>query len=314
MVSYIIKRLLTAVFLLFVLSLLVFAMVRLMPGDPAAQYLGEANQDPDALAAVRAELGLDRPFYVQYIDWVWGMLQGDFGTSLTRPFDISEQIHIRLPASIQLAVLAVLVANAIGIPAGAIAAVRRGKLTDSTIRFLSFVGLSVPPFVLAAVIIAVNSQTLGLNLVGYTALLDNPFESVLRMLIPATVLSLSIAAIFTRYTRNTLLDALGEPYIRTARAKGASSRRIVFRHSLRNALVPVTTVVGIQLGTLIGGTIIVEVIFSIPGMGSLLLEAINSTDYPTIQACVMVLGGLYIVINLIVDVLYPVIDPRIKVM
>lgn len=314
MVSFIIRRLFTAVFLMIVLSLLVFAMVRLMPGDPAAQYLGDANQDPEALTAIRAELGLDQPFFVQYFTWVLGMLQGDFGISLTRPFDIDAQIAVRLPASVQLAVLAVIIANAIGIPAGAVAAIRSGKLTDSSIRFLSFVALSVPPFVLAAVIIAVNSQTIGLNLVGYTPFIDNPIESVLRMLIPATVLALSIAAIFARYTRNTLLDTLGEPFIRTARAKGASSRRIVFRHSLRNALVPVTTVVGIQLGTLIGGTIIVEVIFSIPGMGSLLLEAINSTDYPTIQACVIVLGGLYILINLVVDVLYPVIDPRIKVM
>lgn len=314
MINFIVRRLVTAVFLLIVLSLLVFAMVRLMPGDPAAQYLGESNQDPEALAAIRQELGLDRPVLVQYFAWVGGMLTGNFGISLTRPFDIGAQIGIRLPASVQLAVLAIIIANLIGIPAGALAAIRSGKLTDTTIRVLSFIALSVPPFVLAAVIIAVNSQTMGLNLVGYTPLFANPFESIVRMLIPATVLALSISAIFARYTRNTLLDTLGEPFIRTARAKGASSSRIVFRHSLRNALVPVSTVVGIQLGTLIGGTIIVEVIFSIPGMGSLLLEAINSTDYPTIQACVMVLGALYILINLVVDVMYPIIDPRIQVM
>lgn len=312
MIRYLAKRTGTALFVLFALSILVFSMVRLIPGDPAAQYLNTSDPDPEALAAIREQLGLTRPWYEQFMVWLGGVLSGDFGTSLTRPFDITTQIAERLPASVELAVIATIFSLLIGIPFGALSAVRSGKVADSMIRAGSFLFLSVPAFVVGTVLILANSRTLKFPLIGYTPLWEDPVRSIMQMLVPAIVLALPMGAILCRYTRNTLLDALSQDYIRTARAKGADTSRLVIRHALRNALVPVSTVVGIQLGTMIGGTIIVESIFALPGMGSMLIEALNSTDYPTIQGCVLVLGAVYIAINLAVDMLYPLIDPRIR--
>lgn len=312
MTKFLARRLGIALLVLFLLSVFVFAMVRLIPGDPALQYLNVNNPDPSQLAAIRAQLGLDQPWYKQYFDWMGGVLTGDFGTSLTRPFDIGTQIAVRLPASLQLAVYASILSVLIGVPAGILAATRSGRPTDGSIRGGSFVAISIPAFVVGTVIVLVNSQTLQLDLIGYTPLSEDPLGSMVHMFVPALVLAIPMAGILIRYTRNTVLDVLAQDFVRTARAKGASTAYLVRKHAVRSALVPVTTVIGIQLGMLVGGTIIVESIFAIPGMGSMLIEALNSTDYPTIQACVLVLGALYLLINLIVDLLYPVIDPRIR--
>ncbi|MEU2198781.1 ABC transporter permease [Isoptericola sp. NPDC019482] len=312
MTTFLARRLGTAVLVLFLLSLLVFGMVRLMPGDPAAQYLDTTNPDPAQLEAIRAQLGLDVPWYQQYLDWIGGVLHGSFGTSLTRPFEIGAQIADRLPASLQLAVVASVLAVAVGVPAGVLAAVRTGRPSDTTVRAVSFLALSVPAFVIGTIVVMVNSRTLRLDLIGYTPFSEDPAASLAHMLVPALVLSLPMAGTLSRYTRNMVIDVLSQDFVRTGRAKGAPTGYLVRRHAVRSALVPVTTVIGIQLGTLVGGTIIVENIFAIPGMGSLLIEALNSSDYPTIQACVLVLGAVYIAINLVVDLLYPVIDPRIR--
>lgn len=312
MTKFLAKRLGVAVLVLFLLSLFVFAMVRLIPGDPATQYLDVNNPDPAQLAAIRARLGLDEPWYEQYLQWMGGVLSGDFGTSLTRPFDIGQQIGVRLPASLLLAVLASILSVLMGIPAGIAAATRSGRASDAGLRGASFLAISIPAFVVGTIVVLVNSQTLKLNLIGYIPLTEDPLGSIAQMFVPALVLAVPMAGILTRYTRNTVLDVLAQDFVRTARAKGASTAYLVRKHAVRSALVPVTTVIGIQLGMLVGGTIIVESIFAIPGMGSMLIEALNSTDYPTIQACVLMLGGVYIVINLVVDLLYPVIDPRIR--
>jgi peptide/nickel transport system permease protein len=312
MTKFLAKRLGIAALVLFLLSLLVFAMVRLMPGDPAAQYLNTSNPDPAQLAAIRAQLGLDAPWYQQYFHWIGGVLHGSFGTSLTQPFDIGTEIAQRLPASLELAVIASIVAVAIGVPAGVLAAARTGRASDVAVRGTSFLAISIPAFVLGTIVVLVNSKTLKLGLIGYTPFSVDPLGSVLRMLVPAIILALPMAGILSRYTRNMVVDVLAQDFVRTARAKGASTAYIVRKHAIRSALVPVTTVVGLQLGALVGGTIIVENIFAIPGMGSMLIAALNSSDYPTIQACVLVLGAVYVAINLVVDLLYPVIDPRIR--
>lgn len=312
MTSYLVRRIGTAVMVIIALSLIAFGMVRLIPGDPAMVYLNVNDPDPEALAQIRTQLGLDRPWTAQYWDWMSGILTGDLGTSLTRPYEIGEQLSTRLPASLQLAVCAMIVAVTFGVPAGVVAAIRSGRAADVAIRGGSFVLLAIPAFVIGTVVILVNSMTLKLPLVGYVPLNEGLFRSTASIALPVVVLALSMGSMLARYTRNTVIDALTQDYVRTARAKGASSTRIVVRHTLRNGLIPVVTIIGVQLGALIGGTIVVESVFAIPGMGSMLVEAINSTDYPVIQTCVLVLGAIYVTINLAVDLLYPLIDPRIR--
>lgn len=310
---YLLGRFGAALLVLFALSLLSFGMVRWIPGDPAAQFMSAENPDPGQLAAIRTELGLDRPWYTQYFDWMGGLVQGDFGQSLTKSIGINGQLGDRLPVSLQLAAMAIVIALAVGVPLGVWAALRPGGLADVVIRGASFMALSVPAFILAALVILANSQTVRARVIGFVPFAEDPAMNLRLMALPALLLALSVGAVFARYTRGTVIDALEQDYVRTARAKGASLGRIVTRHALRNALIPVATVVGIQLAVLIGGTIVIESVFALPGMGSLLIEAINTSDYPTIQACVLVIGLTYVVINLLVDLLYPLIDPRVRV-
>ena len=312
MAKYLAKRLGAALLVLFALSLLSFGMVRMMPGDPALQYLNIENPDPNQLDEIRAELGLDQPWYIQYGEWLGGVVTGDFGSSLTKSQEIGSLLADRFPVSLQLAVIAVLVGLLIGLPSGVISAVRQGTPLDALIRGSSFLALSIPAFAIGAVLIMVNALTLKLPLIGYTPWETDPIGSILSLLAPALVLSLAMSAVVSRYSRGTVLDTLSQDYIRTARSKGVPTGRIVRGHALRNALIPVTTVVGIQLAALIGGTVVIENVFAIPGMGSMLIEAINSSDYPTIQASVLVLGACFVLINLVVDLLYPVIDPRVR--
>jgi peptide/nickel transport system permease protein len=312
MARFLLSRLGSAVLVLFALSLLAFAMIRLMPGDPALQFLQIDNPDPDQVEQIRHELGLDRPWFEQYFSWLGGVLTGDFGQSLTKSQSIGTMLADRFPVSLQLALIAVVAGLLLGIPGGIIAAVRRGTVSDVFVRGGAFLALSVPAYAIGAVVILVNSFTLRLPLVGYTPWSAGPLASIGSLLVPALILSLAMSAVISRYTRGTLLDTLSQDYVRTARSKGVGGARIVQRHALRNALIPVTTVVGIQLAGLIGGTVVIENVFAIPGMGSMLIEAINSSDYPTIQASILVLGACFVVVNLAVDLLYPLIDPRVR--
>lgn len=313
MARYIVTRLVASLAVLIVLSFLVFAMVRLIPGDPAAQYFGSGNPDPEQVAAIRAELGLDQPWLVQYWDWISHLVVGDFGRSLAQPVDINTMLADRLPVSLWLAVLATVFGLVLGLIAGVLSSWRVGSIADATFQTLGFFAVAVPAFVFGTLLIAVNAFTLRLPIVGYGFFEDQPAARALTLIVPAILLGLRPAAIVCRYTRNTLLDTYGEDFTRTARAKGLGSRQLVGRHALRNALIPVTTITGIELGALVGGTIVVEAVFGLPGLGSMLMAAINSSDYPTIQAAVLVIGVIYLVINLAVDLLYPVIDPRVRV-
>jgi peptide/nickel transport system permease protein len=312
-IRYIGGRALSSAFVLLLLSVIVFAMVRLIPGDPVAAFADPANPDPVELARLRAELGLDQPWITQYFVWIGGVLTGDFGTAITQPLEVSELIGDRLPVSIQLSVMATIFGVVIGIPAGVLAATRARRAADHTVRGLSFVFLATPPFVLGTVLILVNSVTLRLPLIGYVRLEEDPLGSIGSMLLPSLLLGLVLAALVARYTRGTLLDTLNQDFVRTARAKGASPGRLVGRHALRNALIPVTTVVGIELASLVGGTVVTEAVFALPGMGSVLINGIRSSDYPIIQASVLVIGLIYVIINFAVDLVYPLIDPRVRV-
>lgn len=313
MTRYIISRVLSSLFVLFVLSVLVFSMVRIIPGDPLAAFADPANPDPAALAALRSELGLDQPWITQYFVWLLGVVQGDFGAAITVPGEVSDLIAARLPLSLGLAVLATIFGVVMGIPAGVLAATRWRRPSDHIVRGSSFVLLATPPFVLGTVLILINSLTLRLPLVGYSGAASDPMRALGVLILPAFLIGLVLAAIIARYTRGTLLDTLGQDFVRTARAKGASSQRLVVRHALRNALIPVTTVVGIELAALVGGTVVIEAVFALPGMGSLLLTGIRASDYPIIQATVLLIGAVYVVINFIVDLIYPLIDPRVRV-
>ena len=275
MIRYISGRLLSSALVLLLLSVIVFTMVRLIPGDPVAAFADPANPDPAELARLRTELGLDRPWATQYFVWILAVLQGDFGSSITQPLDVAELIGDRLPVSIQLSVMATILGVAIGIPAGVLAATQTRRLGDHVVRGASFVFLATPPFVLGTVLILLNSQTLRLPLIGYVPLEEDVLGSIRSMLLPSLLLGLVLAALVARYTRGTLLDTLGQDFVRTARAKGASPRRLVGRHALRNALIPVTTVVGIELASLVGGTVVTEAVFALPGMGSVLISGIR---------------------------------------
>lgn len=313
MTRYIISRVLSSLFVLFVLSVLVFSMVRIIPGDPLSAFADPSNPDPAALDALRAELGLDQPWLTQYFVWLMGVLQGDFGRAITVPSEVSTLIAARLPLSLTLAVMATVFGTVIGIPAGVLAATRWRRAPDNTVRGMSFVLLATPPFVLGTVLILVNSLTLRLPLVGLAGASGDPVKMLGVLVLPALLIGLVLAAIVARYTRGTLLDTLGQDFVRTARAKGASPSRLVGRHALRNALIPVTTVIGIELAALVGGTVVIETVFALPGMGSLLLTGIRSSDYPIIQATVLLIGAVYVLINFIVDLVYPLIDPRVRV-
>lgn len=313
MVRYVITRILSSLFVLFVLSILVFSMVRIIPGDPLAAFADPANPDPVALDALRTKLGLDQPWFTQYFVWLFGVLRGDFGAAITIPGSVSSLIAARLPISLMLAVLATIFGVAMGIPAGVLAATRWRKPSDNVVRGASFVLLATPPFVLGTVLILINSLTLKLPLVGFAGAANDPLRALGVLVLPALLIGLVLAAIIARYTRGTLLDTLGQDFVRTARAKGASPGRLVGRHALRNALIPVTTVIGIELAALVGGTVVIEAVFAIPGIGSLLLSGIRSSDYPIIQATVLLIGAVYVLINFIVDLIYPLIDPRVRV-
>jgi peptide/nickel transport system permease protein len=311
--SYLLKRSATALLVLITLSVLVFSLVRWIPGDPVASFVDPNNPDPEQIAAIRHSLGLDRSWLAQYGSWISEAVRGNFGHSITQPYSVGEQIRSRLPVSVELGVLATLFGVLLGVPAGVASAVWRGRLPDLVFRIGSFAFLAIPAFVFGTFVLLVNSQTLRLRLIGYVPFSQDPLANLQRMVVPSLLLGLGLAALVCRYVRGTLLDTLGQDYIRTGRSKGASPARLVIRHALRNALIPVTTIVGVQLAALVGGTVVIENVFALPGMGNLLITAITTTDYPTIQASILVIGALYVAINLVVDLLYPLVDPRIRV-
>ena len=309
--GFLLRKVGAALVVLVLASMLVFVGARAIPGDPAIA-LGAENRDPEVLAAVRHKYLLDKPLPIQYVHWIWLALHGDLGSD-QRELPVAHTIVTRIPITLELAFLSMFVAIVIGIPAGVIAAVRRGKPSDYAVTAVSLVGLSVPHFWLGLLLIvwfAVDLQWLPAS--GYVSL-HQPVANLEHLLLPCLVLGAGLAAVLMRRMRSSMLTALGGDYVRTARAKGLSEWTVVGRHALRNSLITVTTVIGLQLGALISGAVITETIFGIAGFGRLTIEAVQQRDYTLIQGVVLVSAVGYVVINLLVDIVYSLLNPRIRV-
>jgi peptide/nickel transport system permease protein len=310
--GFLLRKAGAALVVVFLSSVVVFIGVRALPGDPALA-LGAENRDPAVLAAVRHAYGLDQPLPVQYVKWASRALRGDLGLD-ARQLPVGHTIVTRIPITLELALLAVLIGVAIGILAGVVAAVRRGRLSDHTATTSSLVGLSVPHFWLGLMMIIVFAVDLHwLPASGYVSFRQHPLSNLEHLLMPALVLGTGLSAVLMRQTRSAMLNSLTADYVRTARAKGLSERSVIAKHALRNSLITVTTVVGLQLGALISGAVITEQIFVIPGFGRLTLEAVNERDYTLLQGVVLVAATGYVVVNLLVDVVYSLLNPRIRV-
>jgi peptide/nickel transport system permease protein len=309
--GFLVRKVGAAIVVLVCASMLVFAGVRAIPGNPAIA-LGAESRDPQLIAAIEHKYMLDRPLPVQYVHWIWLALHGDLGVD-QRELSVSHTIATRLPITIELAVLSLLIATIVGIPAGVIAAVRRGKPEDYAATTVALLGLSVPHFWLGLLFIvwfAVDLHWLPAS--GYVSM-SHPLGNIEHMIMPAIVLGAGFAAVLMRQMRSSMLSSLGTDYVRTARAKGLSERQVVWSHALRNSLITITTLIGLQLGALISGAVITETVFGIAGFGRLTVDAVNERDYALIQGVVLVAAAGYVVVNLLVDVVYSFLNPRIRV-
>jgi ABC-type dipeptide/oligopeptide/nickel transport system permease component len=304
MARHLMKRFLLTLPALWLVLTLVFLMIHIVPGDPVEQMLGEGAA-PGAAAQLRHSLGLDLPLGAQYGHYLRSLAHGDLGQSFKFQAPVRQIIFERYPATLQLAFLALLVCAGMAIPAGVVAAYRRGRAPDRVVGVCTLLGLAIPNFALGPLLILLFSIGIGLLPVSGR---NGPGSYVL----PAATLGAALAAILTRMVRGAMLEELSQDYIRTARAKGISTAAVVFRHGLRNALIPIITILGLQFGTLLAGTIVTETIFSWPGIGRLTVQAISARDYPLLQGCILVISVSYVVVNLATDVIYSVVDPRVR--
>jgi peptide/nickel transport system permease protein len=290
----------------------VFALLHLTPGDPIDVMMAESVDDT-VKANLRKELGLDRPIHVQYVAWMTRLLRGDLGRSIRNGEPVIENVTRRIRPSLQLALLAMTISLAVAVPVALLSAVRRNTAVDRVGTTFALFGICIPNFLLALLLIFLFGVTLRwLPISGYTDPLDDPLNGLRSLVLPAVTLGLALAAVLMRTLRSSLLEALTEDYVRTARAKGLSEWNVIRAHVLRNALIPVVTVLGLQLGTLIGGAVITEYVFALPGVGRLVVDAVFARDYPTVQGVVLLIAGGFIVSNLLVDLLYGCLDPRIR--
>ena len=312
--AYIIGRLISAIPTIIILTLFVFIAIHLVPGDVIDIMLGTQNfLSEEQMQDLYIKYGLDKPVAVQYLVWLKNLVTLDLGTSIRTGEEVSSLIAQKFPVTFELAMLSIIFSVIIGIPFGIISAVKKNTKTDYSIRFLGLIGLSAPVFWIGSLLIVfISSVFVNYTLFGFVPFIQEPLKNLQIMLIPAITLGLMIAAQIMRMSRNSMLDVLSQEYIRVAYAKGVNKRKIIMKHALRNALIPVVTVTGIQLGYLIGGTIIIEKMFALPGIGRLLLQAVNQRDYPVVQGIVTFIGIMIILINILVDILYSVIDPRIE--
>jgi len=307
-------RLIDLVVVLFGVSIIVFLMIRLIPGDAVAIMLG-ANTEitPERMAELNRRVGLDRPMVEQYLIWAGAALRGDFGTSLWTGRPVATEILNHLWPTLELTALSLLIGAVLAVPIGCAMAQARGGAADVVMRVSAIAGLTIPSFWLGIVMILLLSALApGFSSLGYVPFSDDPLGNLQRMLLPSIALALPILANLSRLVRSAMLDALGQDYIRTARAKGLPERRVVYKHALRNALIPFLTSVGIMMGYLLGGAIVVEQVFAIPGLGRLILGAIAERNYPLIQATILVVTAGFVVVNFLVDFLYILVDPRVR--
>jgi len=310
---YLFNRAWQSLVTLFLATVVVFLGVRALPGDPALALAGE-DRTPEALAAIRQEYGLDQSLPVQFWHFASNALHGDLGTSIRTGTSVTSMLRTALPVTIELSVLAILLATVLGVGAGVVAAVRRGRVAEWFANAVALIGLSVPHFWLGLIAILYLSVATGLfPASGFVPLLEDPIANLHHIILPAVILGTGLSAVIMRQTRSSMLDSLSTDYVRTAKAKGLRPRVVVGRHALRNSLIVVVTIVGLQLGGLISGAVVTEQIFGLPGFGKMTIDAVFQRDYPVIQAVVLVTATSYIVINFLVDLLYSLIDPRIRV-
>ncbi|MGH7267530.1 MAG: ABC transporter permease [Candidatus Rokuibacteriota bacterium] len=313
MLEFLAQRAFLSVLTLFLITVIVFTGVRLIPGDPARVMAG-TDADPAGLEEIREKYGLNDPIPVQYLRWLGLLLQGDLGESIRTRESVVRIVAQKLPITLQLACYALIVALALAIPAGVLAAVRRNTLWDYLASGVSLFGVSIPNFWFGIMLILLMSVRLHwLPASGFVPPLEDPLGNTRRMLMPSVVLGTTLAAVLMRQTRNSMIEVLTADYVRTARAKGLHPRRVVLRHAIRNGLIPVVTILGLQLGALISGAVVTETIFVVPGFGRLIVEAVFTRDYPLVQGVVLITASAYVVLNLLVDVSYSLLNPRIRV-
>ena len=314
MLAYIIRRLIYLIPVLFVLTVVVFAFVQMLPGDIIDVMMGEEDiEDPEVRLALEKEFGLNEPIYVQYGKWISRVLQGDLGNSLITRRDVTLELLERIPATAYLAITGMILSICIAIPLGTLAALKRNTYVDNAIQISALTGISVPEFWFAIMAVLVFSLHLGwLPSSGYTSPLENIGESLTYLILPAIAIGFRQAAYTTRLTRSSMLDEMNKEYVDTARSLGFRERKVVYKYTLRNAMIPTLTISGLQLADLLGGTVVLEAIFAWPGVGRVIYEAIIQRDYPMIQSGVLILGVFVVLTNLVVDVTYRFLNPRVE--
>lgn len=312
MFGYIIRRILAIIPVLLIVAAIVFLMLRLSPGDPAAILAGDAAT-PAQIERIRTELGLNEPLHVQFLTWIRQLLQGDLGTSLISRTDVWTMIERRLDPTINIAILTIIISVLLAVPMGVLAAWKHRTWVDYLVMSFSVLGFSIPVFVIGYIFIGIFSlQLRWLPVQGYTAPSEDLWGFFQRAILPSLTLATIYIALIARMTRASMLAVLNEDYVRTARAKGVPERDVLFRHALRNAAVPIMTIIGIGFALLIGGVVVTESVFNIPGIGRLTVDAILARDYPVIQAMILLTAGIYVFVNLLIDLSYSLIDPRIR--
>ena len=312
MLALIGRRLVQLIPTLFLVSVLIFLLQQLLPGDPATVMAGEEN-DPEVIAQIRARYRLDQPIPVQYLYWIAGVLQGDFGESIRLKAPVLDLILQKLPVTLQLASMAMVIALVIGVTAGVVSAVKKDTAWDYAVNVVALWGISTPNFWLGIMLIYLFAVTLGwLPASGYVSPFEDWRQSLATTIMPAFVLGNSIAGVIMRHTRSAMLQALQSDYVRTARAKGLSERAVVLKHAMRNALTPVITLGALEFGTLLSGAVLTEQIFTIPGFGKLIVDAVFNRDYAVVQGVVLVTATTYILLNLLADLGYILVNPRVR--
>lgn len=316
MIVYLLRRLLSAIPVMFVVVLLVFLSLQLVPGDPVDFIIGPDtpyNIDREEYEAqIRTQLGLDKPLHEQFLRYIGGLIQFDFGTSIRSKLPVIEELIPRYQATLELAIFALLIAVGVGIPAGVIAAIRPNSWLDSLVTTIALMGISLPSFWFGLLLMLLFALQLGWLPPSGRPTSAFTAEGFAYVIMPAITLGLGSAGLIMRLTRSQLLEVLGEDYVRTARAKGLPASLVVFKHALRNALLPVITVVGLQFGELLAGAVIVETVFSYPGVGSYLIQSVSNRDFPAVQSGVLFVSLTFVLVNLLVDALYSLVDPRIR--
>jgi peptide/nickel transport system permease protein len=312
MLTFLVRRIATIVPTLVFVSMLIFGLQQLLPGDPAIVLAGE-DRDPTVVAYLRQKMHLDDPLPVRYLYWIKGVLHGDLGESLRMQKPVLELIMEKLPVTLELAALAIVIALAIGVPAGIVSAVRRNTALDYAANAVALWGLSTPNFWLGIMLILLFSVTLGwLPASGFVSPFEDLKANLAALIMPAFVLGNAIAAVLMRHTRSAMLQVLSSDYVRTARAKGLSERSVILKHALRNALIPVITLGALELGTLLSGAVLTEQVFTIPGFGKLIVDAVFNRDYAVVQGVVLFTATAYILLNLAADIAYVVVNPQIR--